>query len=148
MGELQLARQPDGDSYLLDGHHNLHGVQAVQAQVVRKVCALCDLSDRRTSSQILGMRVGWDAIEPLAIKVETHVAGVVDLGEIRLVSLVVILHTHLTARAGKPGQPRDSSAWNKTQKSERAEPETPPGDATRAPKPTLSKPDSSCLIRS
>lgn len=35
--------------YLLNGHHNLHGIQAVQAEVVREVGSLCDLLRGKSS---------------------------------------------------------------------------------------------------
>lgn len=36
-------------TYLLDGHHNLNGIQAVQAEVVGKVRSGLDLFARRCS---------------------------------------------------------------------------------------------------
>ena len=35
--------------YLLNGHHNLHGIQTVQAEVVREVGSLCDLLRGKSS---------------------------------------------------------------------------------------------------
>lgn len=41
--ELYIAQAQGGVPYLLDSHHNLDGVQAVQAQVVGEVCGGLDL---------------------------------------------------------------------------------------------------------
>lgn len=42
--EAELCTAQGGLSYLLNSHHNLDGVQAVQAQVVGEVCGGLDLN--------------------------------------------------------------------------------------------------------
>ena len=48
---------PEGNSmgaYLLNGHHNLNGIQAVQAKVVGEVGNTVDLMKKKSISRLIG----------------------------------------------------------------------------------------------
>lgn len=71
-------------AYLLNSHHNLHGIQAVQAQVVRKVRVLCDLpAEENNMLESNRPDSKWERVVEI-ISVETHIARIVDLWQAKL----------------------------------------------------------------